>query len=131
MIRNPRRGLLPPTPLSHASFSDGCQISVEASISAQCCLQVIRKSTPVVLIQYKIYLNIKHCQGFPIFRTTYKSHFSMNYLCLKSQLNTHIHRNSYKHNIEDCFFPRRQKKKQGGKLADTVTTGNCYVAPLI
>lgn len=87
-----------------------------------------KKSTPAVLSQYKIYLNIKHYQGFPSLRTTYKSNFSVTKLSLKSQLNTHKFKQAQ---YWGFFFPLKAEKKQGGKLAGTVTTGSCHVAALI
>lgn len=50
----------------------------------------------MALIRYKMYLKIKQFkQGFPVFRTRHKIHFSLNYLYLKSQFNTHTHTHKF------------------------------------
>lgn len=81
------------------------------------------------LIRYKIHLKSKWRQGFPIFRTRYESHFSLNYLHLKSQFNMHTHSNSNK-DTALLFFIWGQEK-QGEKTAGTVMTGSSNVSALM
>lgn len=101
--------------------------------AVNCCTVLLagdEKPTLVALIRYKMYLKIKQRQGFPVSRTRHKIHFSLNYLYLKSQFNTHAHSQIHTNTIKDFFNPEG-REKQGGKPAATFVTTSSNVAALM